>query len=861
MATERDEAGVGGVDPGVVFESSPDAILLTESRTGEVLDVNEAAVDLFGQPRERLREETLGDLCQNHEEATAVLQETVDGADARREWELAQADGSRWVDVTVEPADGDGRALVFLRDLTERRDLELDLRRERGLTERVLDTTPTGIVVHDSDGEITMANTRAEEILGVDRVDLVERTHDDDVFQLRDVDDEWLPDSETPFARIAEHGEAITGEQVVVDTPDGDRVLSVSGAPLWDDADEFDGAVMSVQDVTSEFEIESRVREQKEHLETVMEHLPVVLFAIDDDGTFTLSRGRGLESLGLEPGELNGVSLFDAYADSPDIIEACERALDGEEVRVRQAVGDLTFDTQYRPVTNEQGEVEQVIGVSLDITEQQEYERRLEENDAILTQLTETTDDIFWLFDGDFTEVLFVNDAYEDIWGRSAAAAEEDPMDFIKGVHPDDRDIVAGAIEDLRAGQSTEHEYRVNADEDYGRWVWVRGEPITDEEGNVQRVAGFARDITERKEREQQLERSERQFEAVFNDPQLLVALLDTDGTVRHINETALDHAAAGRDTVEGMAFAETSWWSHDEELQADLREWIRRAADGKYVEYEAEHPLPSGGTMAVSGTIRPVTDDEGAVRSLIASARDVTERREHQRQLEESNERLERFAYVASHDLQEPLRTISNYVELIAEEYGEDLDDDAEQFIDVVTTGSERMQSMINGLLDYSRVTTRGDEFEPVDAEAVAADVADDLTIMLDEEDGTMTWGDLPTVTADGDQLRQVVQNLVKNALEHSGGEPVEVEIRGRDVGDAYRFAVADDGPGIEPNRQEKIFRIFKSGKQYQTSSQAKGIGLAICDNIVQRHGGDIWVESEPGDGATFVFTIDKDQ
>jgi light-regulated signal transduction histidine kinase (bacteriophytochrome) len=309
------------------------------------------------------------------------------------------------------------------------------------------------------------------------------------------------------------------------------------------------------------------------------------------------------------------------------------------------------------------------------------------------------------------------------------------------------------------------------------------------------------------------------------------------------------------------MAFAETSWWSHDEELQADLREWIRRAADGKYVEYEAEHPLPSGGTMAVSGTIRPVTDDEGAVRSLIASARDVTERREHQRQLEESNERLERFAYVASHDLQEPLRTISNYVELIAEEYGEDLDDDAEQFIDVVTTGSERMQSMINGLLDYSRVTTRGDEFEPVDAEAVAADVADDLTIMLDEEDGTMTWSDLPTVTADGDQLRQVVQNLVKNALEHSGGEPVEVEIRGRDVGDAYRFAVADDGPGIEPNRQEKIFRIFKSGKQYQTSSQAKGIGLAICDNIVQRHGGDIWVESEPGDGATFVFTIDKDQ
>ena len=129
-----------------------------------------------------------------------------------------------------------------------------------------------------------------------------------------------------------------------------------------------------------------------------------------------------------------------------------------------------------------------------------------------------------------------------------------------------------------------------------------------------------------------------------------------------------------------------------------------------------------------------------------------------------------------------------------------------------------------------------------------------------LEEESGSVHWTDLPTVKADGDQIRQVVQNLVKNALEHSDG-PVNIEIRASETADGYRFEIEDDGPGIKPNRHDKIFRIFKSGKQYQTSSQAKGIGLAICDNIVQRHGGDIWVESDADDGATFIFTIETDQ
>ena len=981
MATESDDHQSGPVRTGAVFEASPDAILVVDGDTGAVVDANAAAVRFFGVGKRELCEQAMGDLCQTRPEINEALDDALEAGTARREWQMEQAEGTRWVDVTVAPAENDDHLVVFLRDLTERHELEIDLRRERGLTERVLDTTPTGILVHDAAGDITMANQRAEEVLGLETSELTRRGFDHAEFDIRTVDDDPIADEDVPFARIEATGETITGEQVVIDTPTGDRIISISGAPLWDETGDFDGAVMSIQDVTSEFETKAQIREQKEHLETVMAHLPVVLFAIDTDGRFTLSRGQGLERLGLEPGELNGMDVREVYADNEDIQAAIDRALAGESVRVKQEVDGVVFDTQYRPVTDEDGTVQQVIGVSLDVTEQKEQEQQLQtlveaipagvfmttvdgemafvneaaaaimsdetgagaiegtqmeqwlspaqadlfgahhakaiesgepverehtfetpdgertvravvapvsdatgepyavvgvvqditgqkerkqqlrENDAILTQLTETTDDVFWLFDDEFSELQFVNEAYEDIWGRSIEAVQENSMDFMEGVHPDDRDIVRGAIERLQNGESTDHEYRVNPKEGYGRWVWVRGEPIFDDAGNVERVAGFAQDITERKTREKALERSERQFEAVFNDPQLLVALLDTDGTVRRVNETALDHADTAQSALQGTHFADTAWWDYDDDLQTALRDWLDRAADGEYVEYEAEHPRPDGTTMNVKGTIRPVTADDGTVTSLIASARDVTERVEHKRELEQSNERLEKFAYVASHDLQEPLRTISNYVELIAEEYADDLDEEAERFVDVVVTGSERMQSMINGLLDYSRVTTRGKEFEPVDTDEAVGDVVNDLGVMLDEQGGTVEWDNLPTVEADPDQFRQLIQNLVKNALEHADDDTVAIQIRGEELPDMYRFEVEDDGPGVAENRQDKIFRIFKSGTQYQTSSQAKGIGLAICDNISQRHGGDIWVESEPGTGATFVFTIAKHQ
>ena len=220
--------------------------------------------------------------------------------------------------------------------------------------------------------------------------------------------------------------------------------------------------------------------------------------------------------------------------------------------------------------------------------------------------------------------------------------------------------------------------------------------------------------------------------------------------------------------------------------------------------------------------------------------------------ELEQSNQKLEQFAYVASHDLQEPLRMVSSYLDLLQTELGDDLDGETEEYFAFAIDGAERMQAMIDGLLTFSRVQTQADPFESVDPNRILDDTRQDLQLKIENARATVTSGDLPTIEADANQLGQLFQNLIKNAIEH-GGENTVVEITARKRADATEFAVADNGPGIPDYRQDDIFDIFDTGGD----SDGTGIGLAVCQEIVDRHGGAIWLESEEGEGTTFYFTI----
>ncbi len=225
---------------------------------------------------------------------------------------------------------------------------------------------------------------------------------------------------------------------------------------------------------------------------------------------------------------------------------------------------------------------------------------------------------------------------------------------------------------------------------------------------------------------------------------------------------------------------------------------------------------------------------------------------------LARSNAELKQFAYAASHDLQEPLRMVAFYTQLLAKRYKGRLDSDADEFIGFALDGATRMSDLIKSLLAFSRVSTRKPELAPIDSEAIFGESLELLRLAVSESHATVTHDPLPVVTADASQLRQVFQNLVGNAIKFRGERPPSIAVSAREEEAAWHFSVQDDGIGIEPQYFDNIFTIFQrlhTKEEYEGS----GVGLAICRRIMEQHKGQIWVESQPGAGATFHFTIPK--
>lgn len=347
---------------------------------------------------------------------------------------------------------------------------------------------------------------------------------------------------------------------------------------------------------------------------------------------------------------------------------------------------------------------------------------------------------------------------------------------------------------------------------------------------------------------------TQQKYELLFDNMPELLAYIGTDGVIRTANPAARE--AYGADELVGRSL-------FDLLPEGDAQRYVAAGRDALDTGEPTRLEGPIGDRQF--SQIYVPAEIPGEPPMFQVSARDVTDRREAQRKLEatvekleESNERLEQFAYVASHDLKEPLRMVTSYVQLLEGRYADQLDEDAQEFMDFAVDGAKRMQAMIDGLLEYSRVDTDGDPMEPTPVGEVVSDVRDDLAVRIDDADATLTVDSLPTLVADPNQLRMLLQNLIANAIKYAGDAEPRVHVSAAERDETWVLAVEDNGMGIPAAKQEAVFDVFNRVHERGDES-GTGIGLAVCRKIVERHEGEIWVESTEGEGSTFLASFPK--
>ena len=384
-----------------------------------------------------------------------------------------------------------------------------------------------------------------------------------------------------------------------------------------------------------------------------------------------------------------------------------------------------------------------------------------------------------------------------------------------------------------------------------------------DENGNVAGIFAAARDITKRKHAEEALRLSEQRFSSMVEAVRdYAIIFLEPDGRVASWNKGAERIKGYRAEEIVGQHFsrfytpAGIANGKPHRELQV-------ASSEGRF-EDEDWRVRKDGSQFWANVVVTALRDASGNVNGFVKITRDLTARKQaedeltrYAEDLKRSNQELEHFAYVASHDLQEPLRTVSSFSQLLTRRYKGKLDADADEFITFIVEGAKRMQTLINDLLAFSRIGTRGNPFASVDCGEIFQTAKENLEVAIAESGAVITNGPLPALVADPMQLTQLFQNLFSNAIKfRRRQEAPRIHVSAVRRHGAWQFSLHDNGIGIAPQYFERIFIIFQRlhGREEYSGT---GIGLAICKKIVERHGGRIWVESEPGTGSTFHFTI----
>jgi len=520
----------------------------------------------------------------------------------------------------------------------------------------------------------------------------------------------------------------------------------------------------------------------------------------------------------------------------------------------------------------------------------------LEESEARFHALADNIPNLAWMAESDGT-IFWYNYQWYDYTGTTLD--EMQVWGWQKIYHPNYAESVTEDWSNkIKEGKPYEDIVQLKGKDGNYRWFLTRVTPIKDEQGELIRWFGTNTDVTDYKIAEEKIQQQADLISQSFDA--LIVGQLN--GGIESWNQGAeelygyTESEAVGKPIYELLNTCFSMPWSKISE----------KIENGGMWEGEVKHRTKNGETVIVSSRIQNIIRNDGSTK-LLETNRDITESKraeehvlkllEEEQQLTEelsatneelqatseelqssneelirvqnnlreminklkiSNRELEQFAYVASHDLQEPLRMVSSFTQLLERRYKKQLDDDADDYIGFVVEGAKRMKQLIDDLLAFSRLNTDAREFEPILMEVALDDVLMNLKAAIKENNAEITHDKLPIINGDPIQINQILQNLIGNSIKFHGDKPPRIHISAQELENEWLFTIKDNSIGIDLRHQQQIFSIFKR-LHTREEYPGTGIGLSICKRIVERHGGHIWLESEPGKGSTFYFTISK--
>lgn len=497
--------------------------------------------------------------------------------------------------------------------------------------------------------------------------------------------------------------------------------------------------------------------------------------------------------------------------------------------------------------------LDRLVGILQDQTRESHLEYLLQQTNSVARigawSVDLITNEVFW------TPIVY---EIHEVEPGDFTPTVESGVDFYREGYSRDR-IQAVLAETIAKGGTWDEVLEIVTAKGNVRWVRAVGHSER-RDGQAIRLLGSFQDIHEEKLREIEVARSEALLSNYFDLAPHGMIIAAPDGRIERVSQSFVEMLGYREELLLGRRF---SALTHPDDRAVDqaLLDQLRAGKRDSF-RREKRYLKADGNIMWGDVAVSVIRDAGGVITNMSAQLVDITEvkaaeaYRIHVAFLEDKAREMEQFAYIASHDLRQPILTLHGYLDALREDYGERLDEGGREYLAIMGSAVARMDQMIRGLLDYTRLSkTRN--LEEVDLAAVVAEVVEDLEGLRGQTDGTIEVGPLPTLRGHRVELRQVFQNIIANALKyHRPGYPPQVTVFGERVPDGYEFCVSDRGIGISPSDQARIFGLFQRVGT-PNDDEGSGIGLASCRTIVERHGGQISVESTPGEGSTFKFTV----